>query len=312
MRKAVLLVLPLLLGAAPGSAAPDTCEGWEENGVHIAPIPIVDIARNPIPIADHMPVTHEVAQIATKGWLLDRELRIPGPEKLVYPAGTPLEPDDMERSDRLCLPLARPPFGVAPPTGPRHIGPYVEACLADGDGDGLHERIDIFAGDSALHVPKRDLARSEVLAVPQRLAPDPLGLPRSRRYVHREVTAYVDGPVVEGATLRLRIAHAFQDQDRYGMAEGSYAPDPDGTHRYRPAPPLPFPVSMTGYNYYGAPNDADATVIIADGAEVEVGGLKFRIDHYSHGFTLEPQAYRFPEWIRFGCGGRSVVLGAGG
>ena len=65
---------------------------------------------------------------------------------------------------------------------------------------------------------------------------------------------------------------------------------------------------MTGYGYYAAANDAETTVIIAEGAE---GGLKFRIDHYTHGWTIEPQAYRFPPWIRYGCAGKSIILGVG-
>jgi hypothetical protein len=164
-----------------------------------------------------------------------------------------------------------------------------------------------------MHVPPRRLVRSETLAVPQRLVPDPLGLAASRRYVHREVTAYVDGPVAAGKIVRLRIAHAFQDQDRYPPPDApasGFVAEADGTSIYRLVPRAPHPVSMTGNGYYAAENDPEARVVIADGAEVEVGGLKFRIDHHNHGFTLEPQAYRFPPWIRYGCGGRSIILGA--
>lgn len=304
----ILVALPLLTGAA-APAGPDACEAVREGGVHVAPIPIVDIARNPIPLADHMPVAHEVAQVGVEGWLLGSELRVPGPDGLVYPAGTPLEPDYMGDGRALCLPVARPPFSAADETPPRWSPIYIKACLADADRDGLHERIDVFAGNSAMHVPTRKLVHSEPLAVPQRLAPDPLGRAESRRYVHREVTAYLDGPVTAGARVRLRIAHALQDQDRHAAREGSFVPGPVGTHLYRPAAPLPFPVSMTGYGYYAAENDADAIVTVAEGAEVTVGGLKFRIDHYTHGWTIEPQATRFPPWIRYGCGGRSIILG---
>ena len=311
-RPILAFAVPLLIGAAQPAAAPEACDAARENGVHIAPLPIVDVARDPIPIADHMPVAHEVVQIATKGWLLGSALRVPGPERLVYPAGTPLDPDHARAPGELCLPLARPPFGLIPDPERRGPGAYVQPCLADMDGDGAYERIDIFAGDSAMHVPTRRPIRSETLAVPQSLIADPLGLATSRRYVHREVTAYVDGPVAAGTIVRLRIAHAFQDQDRYdpaGAPASSFVAGADGTSVYRLVPGPPHPVSMTGNGYYGAANDPDATIVIADGAEVMAGGLKFRIDQYSHGWTIQPQAYRFPPWVHYDCDGRRVELG---
>jgi hypothetical protein len=58
-----LLVLPLLTAAAN----PDVCDGWRANGVHIAPIPIVELSRDGVPLADNSVVAHEVVQIAQRG-----------------------------------------------------------------------------------------------------------------------------------------------------------------------------------------------------------------------------------------------------
>jgi hypothetical protein len=300
-KRPILFAVPLLLGAAPPFAVPDACESMRGKDIHIAPIPIVDIARNPVPLVDHASVAHEVAQIATRGWLLGTEIRVPGPERLVYPAGTPLDRG-------FCLPDAHPPFVAAPGDRRPRVGSYVQACLADRDGDGVHEGLDVFAGNSAMHVPTRDLDRSETLAAPQRLVEDPLGHAASRRYVHREVTVYVEGPVAEGLVARFRIAHALQDQTRYDPP-GAYVAGPGDSLVYRLTPRPPWPVSMTGNGYYAGANDPEVTIAIADGAEVEVGGLRFRIDHYAHGWTIEPLADRFPPWIRTGCGGTRLILG---
>ncbi|WP_260581512.1 hypothetical protein [Sphingopyxis sp. PET50] len=221
----------------------------------------------------------------------------PDPSGSSIPLGTPLDP-------RYCLPAAYAPFVLAPEGQRwRRVGGYVQACLADRDGDGLYEALNLFAGDSAMHVPVRHLERSETLAVPQALAEDPLGLADSRRYVHRRVTVTVKDNIA-----RLAIAHAFQDQDRHA-APGVYVTGSDGAYVYRLVPRPPHPVSMTGNSYFGSGRDAEASVTIADGAEVAVGGLAFRIDHYSHGFTLQPLASRSPRWVHYGCGGTSILLG---
>jgi len=302
-----LLTLPLLTAAAD----PDACEGWRENGVHIAPIPIVELSRDGVPLADNGVVAHEVLQIAQRGWLLGETLRVPGPQGLVFHAGTPLEPDYMGDGEALCLPTARPPF--SPPPGgekPRWSPIYYKACLADADRDGVHERIDVYTGNSAMHVPRRELLLSEPLAAPQTLAENPLGLARTRRYVHRRVTASVHNLAEKGKELRLGVTHAFQDHDDR-TEPGVWTAGPDGTHIYRLIPHPPPPVVMTGYNYRLSEGDAAARVTIADGAEVVAGGFRFRlIERWGTGWALVPQASRFPPWISYGCEGKSVILGA--
>lgn len=302
-----LLALPLLTAAANR----DACEGWRENGVHIAPIPIVELSRDGVPLADNSLVAQEVVQIAQRGWLLGETLRVPGPQGLVFPAGTPLEPDYMGDGNALCLPTARPPF--SPPPGaekPRWSPTYYKACLTDADRDGFHERVDVYTGNSAMHVPQRELLLSEPLAAPQKLAENPLGLARTRRYVHRRVTAYVLGLPEKGKELRLGVTHAFQDHDDRSEP-GVWTAGPDGTHIYRLAPHPPPPVVMTGYNYRLSEGHAAARVIIADGAEVVVGGLAFRlVERWGTGWALAPQVSRFPPWIHYGCDGKSVILGA--
>ncbi|UNU41316.1 hypothetical protein EAO27_00300 [Sphingopyxis sp. YF1] len=306
-----LLALPLLLGAAPTSAAPELCEREAANEPHIAPIAVVELSRDGITLANDMVVAHEVALVARRGWLLGETLRVPGSQGLIFPAGTPLEPDYMGDTGALCLPIARPPF-TAPPgeEKPRWSPIYYEACLADADRDGRHERIDVYRGNSAMHVPRRELLHSEPLAVPQRLAPNPLGRADSRRYAHRRVTAYVRGTPEKGKELRLGIAHAWQDHDDR-TPPGVWTAGADGTHVYRLVPHAPPPVVMTGYNYRSSEQESGARVTIADGAEVVVGGLRFRlVERWGSGWALLPLAGRFPPWIRYGCEGKSVILGA--
>ncbi|WP_077148185.1 hypothetical protein [Sphingopyxis sp. KK2] len=307
IRIPALLALPLLLGAAAPDAAREACEREAANEPHIAPIPIVDLSRDGIALANDAVVAHEVVLVARRGWLLGTTLRVPGDAGLVYPAGTPLEPDYMGDGDALCLPTARPPFTLPPGADkPRWSPVYVKACLADADRDGLHERILVYSGNSAMHVPRRELIESAMLAEPQQLAPDPLGLAATRRYAHRRVTAYVDGAPAAGKALRLSVTHAWQDHDDRAEA-GMWTAGPGGTHVYRLVPRALPPVVMTGYNYRLSERDPGARVTIADGAEVSVGGLRFRlVERWGSGWALQPQAGRFPALVDEGCNGRSV------
>ena len=300
----------LLLGAAPGHAAPDLCEREAANDPYIAPIPVVEFSRDYIALADDIVAAHEVALVARHGWLLADPLRLNSPEALVYPAGTPLEPEVVNGIAALCLPVARRPVAARPGDQGRLFQPnYYKICLTDTDHDGLHESVDVFTGNSAMHVIRHHLVETARLAVPQRLVPDPLGLASSRRYVHRRITAAIRGAAEPGKELRLRVTHAWQDHDRRSPP-GEWSVGADGTPVYRLLPQRPPPVVMTGYNYRLSDKDPTASVTIADGAEITVGGLRFRLVQRSGGgWALQPLDRRSPSWIHYGCDGKSVELG---
>ena len=60
----------------------------------------------------------------------------------------------------------------------------------------------------------------------------------------------------------------------------------------------------------------ERSIALAQDAEVEVGGLRLRVERPSPsrppGWNLVPLAEHFPRWIHYGCGGRSLRLGTEG
>lgn len=304
--KRLVLALPVLLAAQPPALAPEAedCRASARSGVHIEPVFLSGIAANaPVAVIDYQLIADEVAQIATQGWQLADELRLPGPDVLVYPAGTPLAPGTVER-ELMCLPLA-PPEGAegTEAAGPRFYPVGRLACLKDRDGDGRYEQADFYATNYGMHVPRSRLVRSVALAPPARLVADPLGLARSRRHVHRQIKIF---PVRDG-TARLIVGHAFRDPQRPPL--GRFDAVADGARVYRPAPALPTPIDRRQINFTSDGGE-NRVVNLAEGAEFVVGGLRLRIDRRSSGWTITPLADRFPRWIHFGCGGRSLRIGA--
>ena len=93
---------------------------------------------------------------------------------------------------------------------------------------------------------------------------------------------------------------------------GAWDSEADGTRIYRLPPPVPVPIDRSDSGWASNASE-QRTIVLADEKEVEVGGLRLRIERPSSnrppGWTIEPIATHFPRWIHDGCGGRSIRLG---
>jgi len=298
------LALPLLLLLAAAQPAPEYCRAWVEGGMHVDPILLSGIAAGrPVPVQVDAIVAEEVVQIADRGWMLGAELRLPG-ENLTFPAGTILAPGYAARQP-LCLPLA--PGSGAEGRALLARGRGRLACLTDGDGDGTHEQVQMLGTDYAMHVPQARPYRTIALPAPARLDENPLGQPRTRRHVHRRIEV----GEVSGDTAVLRVLHAFRDPDAREQA-GTWESDAGGALIYRLPAPMPVPID-TRDNGWRSNGEEQRLIVLAQDAEVQVGGLRLRIERPSPsrppGWNIVPLAQHFPRWIHYGCGGRSIRFG---
>jgi hypothetical protein len=301
-----MLPLALLLQA---QRAPEECRDRMERDKYIEPVLLLATQRSLYtPVQNGAVVAEEVMQVATEGWVLRDELRIPGegepgdsPEKdIVFPAGTPLRFDHWSREPR-CLPLA------PRPEEPRRSNRGRLACLADGDGDGRFEQVRMHGADYAMHVPRVRYYRTITPAVPVTLLPDPLGDAGSRRRILRRVTI----GTVKGDAVRFLVSHHFEDRLERPEA-GRWDIDAGGAQVYRPPQVLPVPLQWTG-QMPSANSLSGELAHLAEGRTVEIGGLKLIADRASpdmpYTWTVRSTTFRFPRWIHFGCGGRSLRVG---
>jgi hypothetical protein len=301
-----VLALPLLAAMAPPGEAED-CRAWAEGGVHIDPILLSGIADRRVHVEIDAIVAEEVVQIAERGWMLGAALSLPG-EGLTYPAGTILAPAYAARQP-LCLPLAPPPGAESGAESGRWraYGRGRLACLIDSNGDGAFEQVQMLGTDYAMHVPQARPYRMIALSAPARLVENPLGRPGTRRHVLRRIEI----GAVSGDTALLRVLHAFRDPDR-SQSEGAWESETDGTKIYRLAPPIPVPIDRSDSGWRSQSNE-ERTIALAQDSEVEVGGLRLRIERPSPsrppGWNIVPLARHFPRWIHYGCGGRSIRVG---
>lgn len=298
-----LLLLPIALGLQ-AQRAPEDCRAASESAVYIEPILLLATeAGLRTQIVNGNVIAEEVMQIATEGWLLRDELRL-AEEDLVFPASTLLERAYVSREPR-CLPHAPRARGGG---GPRWLqGRGRLACLADADGDGRFDQVRMYGTDYAMHVPQERHYRTITLPSPIALEPDPLGDRRSRRRVTRRLTI----GTVQGDHVRFIVSHHFGDRLE-NQDGGRWDDQPGGGHVYRLQPPLPVPLLYGGQ----APSANSLTgelVRVAEGATIEVGGLSLIVEGDSPSFpgmlTLRTTTPRFPRWLHFGCGGRSLRTG---
>lgn len=304
VRPSVLIAAPLLL-VADASAQPAQCVAEMGRIGYTDPVSIVEIARDPIPLADGAVLAHEVVEIAPLGWMLPAELSLPAPHALTYPAGTALQPMGMDGDGtQQCLPMAEPGAeALAFAASPLPSGHFVQPCLVDSDGDGRAERVDIMAGNRARHVPTRELLHSIRLAEPVLLIAHPLGLPERRIFLHRRISvAASDG------MIRLIIAHAIQEQAG-GDRVGQFVARADGRQTFVPVPSPPQSVQMTGNGYVASAYEGRTVLTLVDGATGVVGGLPYRIDRYAEGWRFQPMASRFAPWAFARCDGSGLMLG---
>lgn len=297
-----MLALPLLAMAPPGEA--ENCRELE-GGAQIDPILLsgIETGRR-VHVQIDAVVAEEAVQIAQRGWMLGAELRLPG-EGLAFPAGTSLAPGHVVRQSR-CLPLA--PHAGAEADERCSYGRGRLACLIDGKGDGAYEQVQMLGTDYAMHVPQERPYRMIALPTPARIVENPLGQPETRRQVLRRIEI----GEVRGDTALLRVVHAFRDPAR-SQERGTWDSEADGTKVYRLPPPIPVPIDRSDSGWTSG-SDEHRTINLAQDAEVEVGGLRLRIERPSPsrppGWNIVAMAPNFPRWIHYGCGGRSIRLGA--
>ena len=307
MRRSIMVLralpaLPLLLAMAPPPAAED-CRAWAGEGVHVDPVPLAGIAAgSPVHVQIDAIVAEEVVQIAEQGWMLAADLHLPG-EGLAFPAGTNLAPGYAARRP-LCLPLA--PEAGAVGGAWRAYGRGRLACLIDGDGDGGYEQVQMLRTDYAMHVPQARPYRMIAMPAPVRLAQNPLGRPDTRRHVFRRIEV----GEVSGDSAVLRVLHALRDPDRPAES-GRWESEGDGLV-YRLTPQPPAPIDRRDFDWRANMSE-ERTIALAQDEQVEVGGLRLRVERPSPsrppGWNLVPLAQHFPRWIHYGCGGRSLRLG---
>ena len=301
-----LVALPLLF-TLPAQRDPlDQCEAWQESDFQVAPILVSRVAADrPVPLADYAVLATEIFQVATRGLNLGRDLLVPLDTPILFPAGTPLRPvNAMQRFDALCLPLIPP--SIAPPPSTARQGTGLLVCPSDADHDGRYDQVDLYDTDFRMHVPQVNFVRSVTLDAPLPLVEDPEGRDRTRRHIHRRIEAFP----VRGDTARLLVQHAFHDLD-LPEPPGEFVAGPDGVLAWRAGAVQPAPAEPDDGNlpYRLSDTEQPAEVTLADGATVEAGGLAFRVARAGNAWTMTPLADRFPGWIRFGCGGRSIILG---
>lgn len=302
-RMRALIALPLAF-ALQAQRAPEDCRQWENSGRQIEPILLLATqGGNYTNIQNGAVVAEEMMQVATEGWMLPDELRIPG-EDIVYPAGTPVGPESPSREAR-CLPRA--PLAGAGDGQHRASGFGRLACLADTDGDGRFDQVKLYDTNYAMHVPQARLARTAPLPAPVALAADPLGSIWSRRRIARRLSI----GTVEGGTARFILRH--HHGDRLNPPQGGrWEMRADGALVYRLPAAIPVPLTWRGESA-SANNLVGELVRLEEGRIVEIGGLSLVIDRASPSFpgmwTVRTTASRFPRWLHIGCDGRSVRTG---
>lgn len=304
----IALALPLLL-SLQAQREPEDCRAWEGRDTWIEPLVVAGIAAHrPVEVAADAVLAHEVVRLAHQGWRLGAELRLPLDEVYVYPVGTAIGPQHLfapQRTIRMCLP--RVPEEIAPPPirGNR-LGTGMLPCLVDRDGDGRYEQVDLHDTDFNAHVPRVWLARSVQLPVPAMVTADPEGLEWPRYHFHRRIRS----SEIEGGAVWLLVDHTSHELERRDD-NGSFVDGPGGAHLYQPpapAPPPPDPAGEQLFPYFLNGKET-RSVRLVHGAVVEAGGLRFRVARRGEGWTMTPLASWFPRWIRFGCGGRSIIYG---
>jgi hypothetical protein len=304
----IALALPLLLGLQ-AQREPEDCRVWEGREAWTEPVAVGPIAAHrPVDVATDAVLAHEVVRIAHRGWRLGAELRLPLDDVYVYPVGTALGPQHLfapQRTIHMCLP--RVPAEISPPPAfRRQFATGMLPCLVDRDGDGRYEQVDLHDTYFGMHVPQVRLARSVQLPVPVQLTEDLTGVESNRHHLHRRITS-----IITVNAVWLAVEHAFQEPERGGDI-GSFVDGPGGAHVYQLPEPVLLPPEPTGGPLtYAVDADETRSVKLIHGAVVEAGGVHFRVARRGNGWTMIPLESRFPRWIRFGCSGRSLILGRG-
>ncbi len=301
-----LLLVPVTLGLQ-AQRAPEDCSARAETGVHIEPILL--LATEPglrTQVVNGNVIAEEVMQVATEGWRLRNALGL-ADEGLEFPAGTPLEAAYRSR-ERRCLPHAPGARDTESARAPRRMpGRGRLACLVDADGDGRFEQVRMYGTDYAMHVPQERLYRTIALPSPAVLEPDPFGDRLSRRRFTRRLSI----GTVQGDRVRFIVSHRV-DNRIDNRDEGVWDEAPGGGHVYRLQPQLPIPLQYAGQDP-SANSLSGEMVRLVEGETIEVGGLRLMVEGDSPSFpgmlSLRASAPRFPRWIHFGCGGRSLRVG---
>lgn len=304
MRRTMTVILPMLI-VADAAAQPAQCVADVATIGYTAPVPIVGIARDAVPLVDGATLAHEVMEVAPRGWMLAEPLTLTEAVRLTYPAGTPLRPEQRTGDvTTLCMPQIDASSASSDGAAARlWSSGFVQPCLVDGDGDGRAERVDIMVGNRALHVPTRELLQSLTLADPVALVAHPLGLPERRLYLHRRITLSANDGV-----MRLNISHAIQAQEPT-PALGEFSTNTDGESVFRLIPSPPHPVMMTGNSYFSSAQEGRIALSLVDGMEGIVAGLPYRIARYPSGWRFEPMASRFAPWVHARCDGSGFSFG---
>jgi hypothetical protein len=298
----VLLPLFLLLGAQspPGE---EGCADYARETVYAPFVTLLAIeAGRPVAIGPGAVLAHEIVQYHHPSWRTPAAIRLPGPDALLYPAGTPVTMAFVNFGDlRPCLP--------SPPETDRRVGrTRLLLCLVDGDGDGRYEAVERLGSVVGAHVPMISDRGTVPLPAPLRLVDDPRGDPMFRNHAHRRlVVTALDG---DDATFVVRdTIHELQEVRTPGEA-GVFEPGPDGSRIYRSPPPDPaIPEPGRGDHVSGR---GGRIVRLADGALVELAGLHLAIARAGTGWTATPREPRFAPWIARQCGGRRLRIGAPG
>ncbi len=257
----------------------------------------IEIGR-PVRVEQGATLAAEAFRHAAPALRTPEDIHLAAPDDLLFPAGTPVRRAWLSTSGstgeyRPCLPEF-PALRSRYRTGLR-----VVPCLADGDGDGLYERVERWTYQPGMHVIITGHANDIDLPRPLRLAADPAGDPRSCRDAERRLK--VAG--VEGGTAWISV---FSTESDCGADTPYSAPvftdRPDGGRVYQLAPPAPpLAARTTGAFIRNLATPTRETVALVDGARVTVGGLSLRIARAGKGWTMTPLDAAFPRWLPRTC-----------
>lgn len=235
-------------------------------------------------------VASETLQVATQVWRLDSAAVMP--RAYSFPSSALVTALYAPDGPRRCLRDAL-----------QGLGPPFLACLVDADGDGAFETAELY-DDKLFYRPDGEkrfrLKRTLSLASPVTMRVDPSGLSYNRVAFKKRVK------LVSIATAEATFTSEYGQYDNSPPALFYDPAKRTQTYRAWPVDPTTREPQVA---YKGAAKNQQVVALI-DGARIEVGGIGVRIDRREAGWTATPLEPRFPEWIRFGCGGTELRVAA--